>query len=436
MPYILTYVAIILSTVIATLRKPPVALALVFCMFGMEQWAQSVHPFFTQYHTLTNILVGAVLVFALCVDMFKRGGTLHSYPTVGWFAIALYVYALVSTLWAPTQANSLDVWSKTWPYIITVVGLTPLLIKRPEDLHAALNAVLPLGAALVVLLLYTSRWEDHHIVLQANQGFAYGNPLAVGTMGGYVAIIAILQNFKGRSYVWQLLRWVVVAVSLVMVIQTSSRGPFIFMVLVTILFIPLSRSIRNMRMFLAVVITILMVLFIVDHVYDAYRDLEDVRWGYEKIEADIMGRVNSAIILLDKWFSSPATILFGLGNSASYDPRIVGIYVHIVPLEILAEEGLIGAVLYLSILFSTLCSFRRSFRMVRYDPMAKGALATIGALFTYELLLTLKQGSLLGMPYMYAFAIIIGKLERQLAAAQVDSYGQNRMLKNDQQQCN
>ena len=88
-------------------------------------------------------------------------------------------------------------------------------------------------------------------------------------------------------------------------------------------------------------------------------------------------------------------------------------------MEILAEEGLIGAVLYIAILIVTLLNIRRIYRIVRDDPVARGTLAAISALFFYEFLLSRKQGSLLGSLYVFAFSIIIGKFERQLNAKQV-----------------
>ncbi|HNK51686.1 MAG TPA: hypothetical protein PKX75_21965, partial [Nitrospira sp.] len=69
----------------------------------------------------------------------------------------------------------------------------------------------------------------------------------------------------------------------------------------------------------------------------------DVRWSESKMVSDLDGRWEMAAKLLSAWWGEgPATIFGGLGNSAAFDPHIVGFYPHILPLEILAEEGVLG----------------------------------------------------------------------------------------------
>jgi hypothetical protein len=104
------------------------------------------------------------------------------------------------------------------------------------------------------------------------------------------------------------------------------------------------------------------------------------------------------------------TILFGLGNSASYDPHIIGMYSHIVPLEVLAEEGIIGFGLFLSIR-----SINQAYKYVKNDQEYRGLLATISATFLFSFILSLKQGNMFGSLDLFMIAIILGKFEKIMA---------------------
>ena len=108
-------------------------------------------------------------------------------------------------------------------------------------------------------------------------------------------------------------------------------------------------------------------------------------------------------------------MLIGLGNSASYDPRILGIYPHFVPLEVLAEEGLIGFGLYITILFCSMRSCLRCFRNIANEPRERLLLGGLVGLYMFTLLLSFKQGSLLGNLEVFMLSIILGRYERILS---------------------
>src|SRR4029077_19239722 len=115
--------------------------------------------------------------------------------------------------------------------------------------------------------------------------------------------------------------------------------------------------------------------------YSAYGS----RWSEQSAQEDVSGRLNNAIFLVRLAYESPETVLIGLGNSASYDPRILGIYPHFVPLEVLAEEGLIGFGLYAMILYCVLQSAIRSFRLITDKPEERRLLGGLIGLCTFML---------------------------------------------------
>ena len=408
------YLAIAGGLFIALWRYPAVALAGVLCMFGLEQWGQATTTFFAQHHTATNYLIGGILVLALMVQGAKKGfSLLAGYPSVGWLILALFLYAFASAQWSPRSDISLNLWASRWPYLITIVVLSPLLITQSRDLRVANIGLLVIGGVLTIFLLFFVQWEYRRIVM----GHDLGNPLAVSSMAGMVVLIAVLADPWPESRWWVPFKWVLVALCLALVVRSGSRGQLLGTILISIASWPISRRLANMKQF---VILGLVVVFLGGTVSWAIQEYSSEqmygargsRWNEQAAQEDLSGRLNNATILVRLAYASPEAILIGLGNSASYDPRILGIYPHFVPLEVLAEEGLIGFGLYLAILFYSIRSCFRCFRRVVDEPRERLLLGGLVGLYMFTLLLSFKQGSLLGNLEFFMSSIILGRYER------------------------
>ena len=103
------------------------------------------------------------------------------------------------------------------------------------------------------------------------------------------------------------------------------------------------------------------------------------------------------------------TATFGLGNSSAF--QVIGIYPHITALEVLAEEGVVGAALYFTIIFLAFRSIKRMAGQPELSDSKRNALAILSGLFVFELILSWKQGSLLFSVYVFAYAIALARLE-------------------------
>lgn len=392
-------------------RQPAIALAGVLCMFGLEQMGQASHSFFSQHQTFTNLLIGGILLAAVGIKVIKGERVCANYPTVAWLVLALFSYAFASTVWVRRPDLTLNNWVTHGPYVLTFLLLTPLTVSGSKDIQAAFRAIILTGTLITVFLLTFVSWDARSIVLEGGNG----NPLAVSQMAAMVALVAILGNPWRNSKVWHVMRWGVVAVCLVLVIRTGARGQLLGILLVTIACWPISRRIKNFSQvflllgligFLAAVTSFgLQEFWAKQSSYYAGGS----RWSEQAMQGAMSGRLEQALILVRLWYESPETVLFGLGNSASYDPHVLGVYPHFLPLEILAEEGLFGFGLYLMILISTLSSIARCYRLLSNEPdelMVLGALASL-ALFSF--VVSLKQGSLLGNLELFMFVMIIGR---------------------------
>jgi hypothetical protein len=412
---IAAYAAIAGGLFVALWRYPAVALAGVLCMFGLEQWGQATTTFFAQHHTATNFMIGGMLLLALVIQGVRKGFSIFAgYPAVGWLTLALFLYAFASTQWAPRPDISLDLWASRWPYIVTVVFLSPLIITGIRDLRSAFTALLLVGGALTVLLLFFVKWDSRLIVL----GNGLGNPLAVAGMAGMVAFIAILADPWPRSIIWLPAKWVLVAMCLALVVRSGSRGQLLGVIFLSAACWPISRQIGNSKQFIAWICLLLFFGGITTWALQEFWARQETyyaggsRWSEQAMQGAMAGRLDQALYLVRLWYNSPQTIVFGLGNSASYDPRILGIYPHFVPLEVLAEEGLIGFGLYGMILCFAIRYAFRSFRQIAEEPGKRLILGGLVGLCMFTLMLSFKQGSLLGNLEPFMLAIILGRYER------------------------
>ena len=386
-------------------------------MFGLEQWGQATTTFFAQYQSATNYLIGGILVLALILQTIKKGLSLLSgYPSIGWFTLALFLYAFVSTQWASRPDISIGVWASRLPYIVTILLLSPLIISEARDLRSTYTALFLIGGVLTVLLVFFVKWEARQIVLGdaiGNQGF--GNPLAVAGMAGVVALVGILADPWPQAKTWRPFKWALIALCLILIVRSGSRAQLLGVIIISAACWPISRPIKNSKQFFAWTLGVLFLSGITVLALDEFWSKQETyyaggnRWSEQAMQGAMSGRFDMALYLVKLWYSAPETIFFGLGNSTSFDPRILGVYPHFVPLEILAEEGLVGFSFFLTILYMTGQNALRCYRTVHLDPSDRPIFAALLAMFLYALLLALKQGSLLGNLEPFMFAIILGK---------------------------
>lgn len=417
---IAAYAAIVGGLFVALWRYPAVALAGVLCMFGLEQWGQATTTFFAQHHTATNFLIGGLLLLALVIQGVRKGFSMFAgYPAVGWLTLALFLYAFASTQWAPRPDLSLDLWGSRWPYIVTLVVLSPLLIIETQDIRSANTGLFLIGGTLSILLLFFVKWEARRIVLTEGLGEeGLGNPLTVAAMAGMVILIVILADPWPRLKLWIPVKWALLGLCLLLIIKSGSRGQLLGVLLVSVACWPVSRGLKNVKQFalLSCVIVFLGIAtnWAIQELSSQQVYGERGRWDEQAAQQDVSGRLKNSFFLVRLAYSSPETVLFGLGNSASYDPRILGIYPHFVPLEILAEEGLIGFALYALIFQCVVRSAFRSFRIAAHDPEERLLLGALVGLYLFTSILSLKQGSLLLNLEPFMLGIMLGKYEHVL----------------------
>ena len=410
---------VVLLTLLAfgTWKYPAVAFAAVICLFGIKQWGQSTSVFFAYNRTVVNLVI-AILVVVGLIRSWSNLRSISTTLTPVWiFVHFLYLYAIATFVWVPNLSTVIDQWSQWIPYILTVSFLAPFLIQDNEDVRRFAMWTVLVGGAVCVLAVFYGNWGYRGLILQgelhpdvANET----NPLALATLGATVAVIGMVSSFSNVSFIKRLIFVLMVPLGIAVALRTGSRGQIISMGLAVLIGVPMAVRKRNIGslVLLAAGITLFgAVSWFVWH-KTAYYD--DVRWSGDRSAEDISGRLQMAKTLMSAAVSNPAYLIFGLGNSRSF--AILGIYPHIAGLEILAEEGLVGFSIYMTILIITFRNIRKLWVKARMleDADLQYSVAVLTSLFLFEFFLTYKQGTLLSSIYAFAYASVLGLLVKKL----------------------
>jgi len=342
-------------------------------------------------------------------------------PWVQIATICLFLYAAVSLSWSPAFEKGVEQWSYYWPYIILNVLLVPLLFRHTTDLQDGLGAVLFLGAVLATLVDLFVDWEERFIGTFWDPSETIWDPLAFPEMAGLVTLAAILLNLD-KSWKWTAIRLIAIAASIILVIKSETRGQFILMVTIPMVFLPFSRPVSNLKSYVTWAFLGIGLSTVSLYALNSFTSIED-RWSSSTVQSDWDLRVHMASQLLHHWWQAssgdPAAFILGLGNSASFSGNIVGFYTHVLTIEVLGEEGIFGLGILLVLLWVSVRTILTAYSFSKHDPIQRGIWATLVASFVFGFLLSFKQGSLLGSgTHIFLFVILLEKQVAILAADQ------------------
>jgi hypothetical protein len=415
------YAALLLSLLLGTLYRPAIGLAALACIQVLDFWGQLSSPWLAENGKFTNLFMVSLIIMGLLrAQQFTRIKT-HGIPWVQVLVICFWIEAGISLYWSPAFKEGIGEWGKYWPYMILHAGLAPLLIRRPIDLQHGLSAVLLLGAVLAILVDAFVRWDQRFVVSFYNPNEKFWNALAFAQMAGYVTIAAVLLNHQ-KSWLWSLLKGVAIASCVILVVKSGTRGQFVLMAVLPIIFLPMSRPLGSLKTYVSGVLLVACLASASIFAYDSFTQ-QDERWSSNRFQSDGELRLIMADKLLHHWLNAsdgdPTVFLLGLGNSASFSQRINGFYPHMMVPEILGEEGLVGLGIFCSAIWMFIRTTRDTYRLAKDDPVQRGILATMAASFTFAFILSFKQGSMANSSAeLFSFAILIERQARLLVSAE------------------
>ena len=413
------YLGIVGTLAAWCLARPSVILSMIFLLFALDQWGFALASGYLPSAAFTNYLAAGMTAMAIVIlYMFGKPHRFLSGPAF-WLVVALFSYAFMSIYWVTVPGKAMGIWAVNFQYILVFILGAPLLIQEIDDLEVPMRALLLLGTPFIFCLDFMLDWGYRGFYVN---GELVRLPLALAQFGGYMMILGALFGPK-QSY-WVLLRIAAVVLGALLIVKTGARGQFISAVLCGAVLFGLGRAgFSPIKLVLA---TVFGAVFVVIAYVGAISYMKSDpnlqatagRWAFDRLTEDYGERsirVQRIEAMIDAWKESPGTMVIGLGNSAAYDPNItdctspVGCYPHNLWVEILTEEGLIGFGLYLALVLYVGVAAVRAISDPSVDDDHKGALKVLFAFMIFELILSLKQGSLLGNWRFFLFAILLDR---------------------------
>jgi hypothetical protein len=410
---LITYSLIFLTLLIGVWLRPTVGVAAVLCLFGLKQWGQSTTAFFSEHGQFTNFAIAAITLLGLIRAAFKRSCIFCRIPTTTVLVVVLYVYAFISVTWAPNSSESLDQWIAQGPYIITVAVLAPLLFSDFEDARIAFLWTALTGAAICALALAFGKWGSRGLVMYRDIYETETNPLALSSLAGTVFLIAALSLSRPSRLLMRIVATACIPIAIAVILRSGSRGQLIASGVALIFALPIGFRLRDPRSIAALLFAAVAVIGL-GWWSSSIVEIDASRWESKQSKEDVTGRLANAQALLDVSSSHFSTTIFGLGNSSSF--QVIGYYPHIAPLEVIAEEGFLGAVIYFAVIVLSVRSVKRIMRQPDMSDTKRNVLAILCGLFVFEFILSCKQGSLLSSVYVFAYAITLARLEATIGA--------------------
>jgi len=375
------------------------------CMFALEQWGAIYIPFVATNGTLVNIVVLAFVGVAWF--RLPAGSTLEfvKYPTRS-LLILFMVYAFISTLWAPPDANATGRYLDEIHYLAAALIIAPLLIRTSADFTRVLEAVTWLGGFLVILFAYVPDFEGRSLQVDYDLEETLSLPLALGDFAGIVFLITALR--LRASLIRILWAAAVCGSAIYLITKTGSRGQLFFAIGALIVCLPVrwkAFSVNRIMAFILVGCIAASAAFIVLNTENTLSS----RVNTSEDSTGALARVELVKVVMDAWVAEPSALIFGLGNSASWSRSLISGYSHVVPIEILVELGLFGFVFFgICVLTLFLQAFTGKHRK-QLDQQALNNFASLFACWFFALLISCKQGTLIFSSGLFMYAVLAEK---------------------------
>ncbi len=399
--------------------RPATALAATLSVYAIEQLAQANSTFFASHPTLVNYCFGGLLIFGLVVTSLTKGLPTRHIPVTAWLIYAMVAMSWMSYFWSYEPEATREVTRGYFPYFAANAILMPLLFREPQDLRTGFFATIILGVPLAIFLLISTHFGlsgrgfefSGAVMDRYGKELAEANPLAIGNFGGYLILVGLFIQSRGITRWVGVARWAVIALGFAVVVRSGSRGQFAAAIGVSASLLALSSIVggRISRAVMALIgagaLTAIVMWSVQFSEMEGRFDFSN--WQPEFTET----RVAMCTQLIEHWVNntSPLHWLIGMGAGASW--AVLDNYPHVVPVEILVELGLLGILLYVAIILSVVWSGLRLLRRFRKSPVGLSCVMCLAALWLFEWLLTMKQGTFLADSGWMGVSILVGRMD-------------------------
>ncbi|MCH7545321.1 MAG: hypothetical protein IID30_02825 [Planctomycetes bacterium] len=391
-------------------------IVLLMVMFPLEQLIASYVPLFAANPKLFNLLIGVLAVVALA-SRFIRGhrlslGMLNPVSVLIWL---IYIKAAVGILHTPGPEMATSYMLFGLPYYVLMLLILPLLLYDLHEFRRLIRLLLWMGSVITILILVnpnTSYYSGRFTIdlgMQAGKEGA-GSVLALGTLGGMLAIASVFFRPDPGRFFDQIIRLVAFVCGLGLAIGTGSRGQVLAAIVTCILFYPVARPVRDVRQFFATAFGVLILIIGFMFTFSLFvSELNRERWAPVDMVASIQTRFDFIAILFFEYLSHPLSWLFGLGTAA-FEALESKVYVHNLIVEMLCEQGLVGLLLLTGTIYYAWRYGVGLLRTHQHDPQSRATVTIILAFGFYWLMIAMKQGSFLLSPEIFLWFLIVAKL--------------------------
>jgi hypothetical protein len=411
---LITYSLLLSALIVGAWLRPGVGVAAVLCLYGLKQWGQSSTTLLADHRQFTNYAVFCIALVGLIRAARERSCTFCQIPPTSWLILALLLYALLSLIWAPDMGKSFEQWVTAAPYIITITLIAPLLLTDLKDARTAFTWTALTGGAICVLALAFGKWGARGLLLYGDIYESETNPLALSSLAGTVFLISALSLGRPNRVLMRVIAMGCIPIALAVILKSGSRGQLIASAVGAIVSLPIALRLKDIKSIAGLTLVAGLILGL-GFWGASLVEIDSARWQGSDPQSAVTGRFENAQRILEVATSSATSSIFGLGNSSSF--QIIGSYPHITGLEVLAEEGFLGALMYLAIIIFAIRSVGRILGQSGLTDATRNALAMLTGLFTFELILSWKQGTLLSSVYVFLYAIVLARLEKPIGVS-------------------
>jgi hypothetical protein len=398
------------------------AIALLVLFFALEVTLQASVAQFRANLPLANFFLAGVLAISLLKSLSHQRS-----PFTGTFGmafvcvLAIFVWSLVSLAWTPAVPDApnhgSNIIRSEWPYVVIVVLAAPILIDGLSDWDSARSLILVLGSAIVLTVLvnpeFTVKYGRIGVVLD---GVTRTSPLAIGEMGGTLAIVGGLYRTQVAGRASVTLGLAAFLLGMLLALYSGSRGQAVFALVSMILMFPVSRQMKNVRAFLGGAIVLLIALVGVYFAFSSIAGSGDIdRWRSDRVQDAGGIRMQNIGLLLSAFAQDPRSWVLGLGfNAFSTLGNDLGQgYSHSTFADVLCELGIPSFVALLTVCFLVFRAGRSLFDRYRDLPAQRSAVATLLALVVYQFLICNKEGHLWSSVNFFLFCLMVIRIDRR-----------------------
>lgn len=396
--------------------RPHWVFVLVIVLWPMEQLLQVYVPFFSAHREWFNYIIAGIAVVAVGLRIARKEAIVSGIRNpVTTCVTLLYLLWTAGLLYTPAIEEALLYFWTGLPYLLLLLVFFPLLVLDIFEFRTMLTGLMLLGSTIAVLIMINphSSFIGGRLFLDLGMLSGrdqYGSPLALGEMGGLIALTAALVKPPRPNQLYTLIRIAAFVAGFGLAIGSGSRGQVLAAGICGVLFYPMARRLSNPKQFFINVIGFAVLcagIYLVFLMFVSHQNR--ARWDIILMLKDTTGRLEMVWQLFEAYLASPAYWLFGLGTSAYAYVGGQGGYVHNVAAEILCQHGLVGATLFIVIIITTIKYGQGLWMLYRDDASMRATVALLLAICGYALLLSLKQGSI-SYPAPFFWWMVLAKL--------------------------